>query len=249
MSNENIFVIGLCGFVGSGKNTFSNFLVEKYGFKEFSFAEALKDVLSILFGWERELLEGKTIVSRNFREKLDERWSLDLKIDNFTPRKGMQMIGTELFRDSFHKDIWALVLKNKIINSGFKKIVITDCRFINEFEIIKNNFKNFYVFEISRWIPAGEEWYKELMINVNSDETYEKFNEKMEKNNSFCHRSNYEWKWALKKFKDLKKFTILNMEDTIEHAYESFEIKITDILNIFKDSCGENHLLVQAFSS
>ena len=43
----------VCGFQGSGKDTFSNYLVSNYDFVKFSFASATKDILSTLFGWDR----------------------------------------------------------------------------------------------------------------------------------------------------------------------------------------------------
>ena len=39
-------IIGICGFQSAGKDTFSNYLVNNYGFKKFSFAESTKDVFS-----------------------------------------------------------------------------------------------------------------------------------------------------------------------------------------------------------
>lgn len=249
MTNEDIFVIGICGFAGSGKNTFSNFLVENYGFKEFSFAEALKDVLSCVFGWERSLLEGDTKESREWREMPDKLWGENLGIENFTPRKAMQMIGTSLFRNFFHKDIWAIALKNKIINSKCKKVVITDCRFLNEFEILKSSFKNFYVFGIVRWVPCQEEWYKEITLKIDSDEKYNAFKVKMANNSNISyHESDYEWMWALNKFKDIKYFKIYNLDETVEYAKINFRIKIEEIVENFRFSCGDLHPLVVAFS-
>jgi hypothetical protein len=40
-----------------------------------SFACSLKDTASVMFGWDRDLLEGDTVESRKFREQKDEFWS------------------------------------------------------------------------------------------------------------------------------------------------------------------------------
>ena len=45
----------LNGLAGSGKDTVANYLIEKYGFVKVSFGAVLKDVLSVAFGWPREL--------------------------------------------------------------------------------------------------------------------------------------------------------------------------------------------------
>ena len=75
-------IIGLCGRAGSGKDTIADFLVNEYNFTKLSFGKILKDVVSIIFGWDRKLLEGDTIESR---EKEDKWWSDNLKI-KITPK-------------------------------------------------------------------------------------------------------------------------------------------------------------------
>ena len=134
-------IIGLCGFQGSGKDTFANYLVQNHNFIKLSFASAVKDVLNILFDWNRELIEGGTIESREFRETTDLWWSEKLHINNLTPRKMLQFIGTDLFRDKFNADIWTLIVENKIKNviqnNIQQNIIISDCRFPNEIAMIK----------------------------------------------------------------------------------------------------------------
>lgn len=136
---ENIYkkmeIIGICGFVGSGKDTFTDMLVE-HGYVKLSFSSILKDVLSIIFNWDRNLLEGLTHESRLFRETVDIWWSYELKIQNFTPRLAMTLIGTDLFRNKFNDNIWILAIKRKLQN--YKKVVISDCRFNNEIQMIKS---------------------------------------------------------------------------------------------------------------
>lgn len=154
-SDNVVVVFGLCGKAGSGKDTFANFLVQKHKFIKVSFAEALKDALSILFGWDRHLLEGNTKSSREWRERVDEFWSRELKIPDFTPRKAMQTVGTDLFRNHFHPNFWVSILKRKILfyvrRSGCPGgIVVTDCRFPNEIQMLKETFgTSFHLFEIS----------------------------------------------------------------------------------------------------
>lgn len=107
-------IIGLCGFQGSGKDTVGDILVKSHGFIRLSFASALKDAVAVLFGWNRDMLEGVTPESRQFREQVDEYWSEKLKIPDFTPRKALQMIGTELFRNHFHSNMWVSTSRKKL---------------------------------------------------------------------------------------------------------------------------------------
>lgn len=136
-----MIIIGICGFQGAGKDTLSNYLVSKYGYIKFSFASATKDILSEIFGWERKLLEGDTNESRIFRETIDPWWSSKLSIPDLTPRKMLQMIGTNLFRQHFNHEIWVHIVEKKIIESlkinPTQKIIVSDCRFPNEIKMLK----------------------------------------------------------------------------------------------------------------
>ncbi|ADO67113.1 putative deoxynucleoside monophosphate kinase [Cafeteria roenbergensis virus] len=130
-------IIGISGLQGSGKDTLGKILITKYGFIKLSFAESLKDITSIIFNWDRQLIEGTTTESRVFREKKDDWWSTELN-QEITPRKMLQYLGTDLFRDNFNQDIWVKIMKRKLIEykNLNKNIVITDCRFLNEIQMI-----------------------------------------------------------------------------------------------------------------
>jgi hypothetical protein len=129
-------IIGITGFIGSGKDTIADYLCTFHGFKRLSFASALKDSVSAVFGWDREMLEGVTKTSREWREQKDEWWSNRLGM-NITPRFILQYWGTEVCRNGFHNEIWIASVENKIRNTN-DDIVITDCRFANEVNAIKN---------------------------------------------------------------------------------------------------------------
>lgn len=129
-------IIGLCGFKGSGKDTLANILVEEYNFTKISFADKLKDITSILFNWERKLLEGDTKLSREFRETKDEWWSEKLNRE-ITPRKMLQQLGTDILRDNLDLNIWVNSIEKYLVENKYQNIVITDCRFKNEIEMLK----------------------------------------------------------------------------------------------------------------
>ena len=132
-------IIGISGLMGSGKDTVGSLLVQYHGFQSVSFASALKDAVSSVFGWERDLLEGKTEESRKFRETVDLWWSKKLAIPHLTPRWVLQHWGTDVLRDKFHQDIWILSLERKILSNENAHFVITDCRFKNELRMLRNN--------------------------------------------------------------------------------------------------------------
>ena len=142
-------IIGLCGAQGSGKDTVANILVSKHGFVRISFASALKDVISILFSWPREMLEGDTAESRAWREAPDAEWSLKTGIADFSPRKALQYVGTDLIRNRVYADIWVDIVKNRIRSNPDAKIVVSDCRFINEVEMLKT-FPNTSIVRVLR---------------------------------------------------------------------------------------------------
>ena len=128
-------IIGICGFISSGKDTIADYLVNLHHFRRESFANSLKDAVAHVFGWDRTLLEGRTKHSREWREKRDDWWSERLGIE-ITPRFILQQWGTEVCRKAFHDDIWIASLENKLRNSQ-DDVVITDCRFPNEIKAIK----------------------------------------------------------------------------------------------------------------
>lgn len=127
-------IVAICGFAGSGKDTVANFFVDNFGYERDSFAATLKDVISPMFGWERHLMEGDTSESREWRNTPDEWWSKKLNIPKFTPRKAMQLIGTDSLRNHFNQDLWLLTLERRFNERKNKNIVISDARFTNEIE-------------------------------------------------------------------------------------------------------------------
>jgi hypothetical protein len=153
---ETIMIIGVCGFIGSGKDTVADYLVNFHEFRRESFANSLKDAVASVFGWDRTMLEGRTKQAREWREQVDPWWSERLNMPELTPRLMLQLWGTEVCRRGFHDDIWIASLENKLRNST-DNIVISDCRFPNEIKSIRN--AGGIVVRVKR----GEEpeWYKD----------------------------------------------------------------------------------------
>lgn len=145
-------IIGLVGFIGSGKGSAADFLVEKHGYIKESFANGVKDATASIFGWDRTKLEGDTIQSRAWREEPDTFWSKRMGYP-FSPRQALQMMGTEAGRDVFHKDLWIYSMERRLHLS--KNYVIADVRFPNEIDMISK------LGGVIVWVRRGNlpEWY------------------------------------------------------------------------------------------
>ena len=190
-------IIGICGFIGSGKDTVAEYLVNKYGFLRESYAGTLKDSVANVFGWNREWLEGLTAESREWREQVDPWWAERLNIPHLTPRWVLQQWGTDVCRRAFHNDIWIASLESKLRDKK-DNIVISDCRFPNEIKSIKKQGG------IVIWVKRGElpEWYEcALLENTTDDDDLwllQDAEELMEQKYPDVHAS--EWAWIGSKF-------------------------------------------------
>jgi hypothetical protein len=129
-------IVGVAGFIGSGKDTIADYLITFKGFKRTSFAGPLKDAVASIFNWDRDLLEGTTKYSREWRDTIDPWWAERLEIKHLTPRWVLQQWGTEVGRRAFHDDIWIASIENQL-RTARDDIVISDCRFPNELKSIK----------------------------------------------------------------------------------------------------------------
>jgi hypothetical protein len=131
-------LVGISGYIGSGKDTVADYLITFKGFKRMSYAGPLKDAVSSIFGWDRDLLEGSTKYSREWRDTIDPWWAERLDIKHLTPRWVLQQWGTEVGRRAFHDDIWIASIENRLRNIK-DNVVISDCRFPNELKSIKRS--------------------------------------------------------------------------------------------------------------
>jgi hypothetical protein len=154
-------IIGVCGFIGSGKDTIADYLVGFHGYRRDSFAGTLKDAVAAVFGWDRELLEGRTPEARAWREQVDAWWAKRLNMPNLTPRWVLQYWGTEVCRRAFHEDIWIAALEARLSRRS-DDTVISDVRFPNEIQSIRNAGGRIV------WVKRGElpEWY-DLAVESN----------------------------------------------------------------------------------
>jgi hypothetical protein len=199
-------IIGICGFIGSGKDTAADYLVNFHEFRRESFADTLKDAVSAVFGWDRTMLEGRTKEAREWREQVDPWWAERLAMPTLTPRWVLQYWGTEVCRKGFHDDIWIASLENKLRNSR-DNIVISDCRFPNEIASIKNAGGQIV------WVKRGQlpDWYDHA-ISANQGHGVSMNEMKRRK----IHAS--EWAWLGSDFDQ-----VISNDGSIQDLYEAFE--------------------------
>jgi hypothetical protein len=120
-------LIGLTGNAGSGKDTTADYLVNTKGWIKLAFAKPLKDICINYLG----LTEDEAYTQEG-KAKYNDFWGM-------TNREILQKIGTDAFRNGFHKDTWTKIMELqivKLLNEG-KNVVISDCRFDNEALLIE----------------------------------------------------------------------------------------------------------------
>ena len=149
-------LIGLVGLINSGKDTVAERLVTHHGYKRDSFAKSLKDAVSSMFNWDREMLEGNTKISREWRETADEFWSKKMGKE-VTPRWVLQYFGTDVMRQGMYDAIW---VDSVIGRYNGENTVISDTRFQNEIKTIKAH-GGIVVLVKREEIPTREEMQKQ----------------------------------------------------------------------------------------
>jgi len=202
-------IIGVCGLIGSGKDTVADYLVNFHEFRRESFADSLKDSVAAVFGWDRTMLEGRTKESREWREQVDKWWADRLAMPTLTPRWVLQYWGTEVCRKTFHDDIWIASLENKLRQSK-DNIVISDCRFPNEIKTIKQAGGKMILVsrgDLPYWYETAIEANKGMLTAQN------------EMNNLNIHAS--EWAWIGQNFDH----TVEN-DSTIDNLYKELQLII-----------------------
>ena len=123
-----MILVGIHGKGGSGKDTVGEILRDKHGFGSAAFANPIKRMICCLLDvglakWN----------DREWREA-----PLEL-FGNKSPRFMAQTIGTEWGRRTIDPDLWLNLTMNKIKAVNWDKVAITDVRFDNEAEYIRDH--------------------------------------------------------------------------------------------------------------
>lgn len=126
----------LAGCKRSGKDTTFQILKtewESKGYRvaQFAFADALREVCSVVFGYTQS----------DFMDD-DRKESLPSPIlgAGWTPRRALQFVGTDLFRNQVDSDVWVHVGLARIeqLARDHDVVVVTDARFENELRAVKS---------------------------------------------------------------------------------------------------------------
>lgn len=200
-------ILGICGLIGSGKDTIADYLVNIHEFRRDSFASTLKDACSAVFGWDRDMLEGRTRSSREWREQPDVWWSQRLGRE-ITPRWVLQYWGTEVCRRGFHDDIWIASLENKL-RSTRDDVVISDCRFPNEITAIRQ--QGGYVIRVTR--GPDPDWFSSAQQHLDQGTAMP---------DNLPHQS--EWAWANTNFD-----AVLDNNGTLDQLYQQVNDLVQDL--------------------
>jgi hypothetical protein len=206
-------IIGVVGFIGTGKGTVADILVQKHNFTKLSFADTVKDATAAIFGWPRHLLEGETAESRAWREEKDEWWS-EKTGKHITPRNMLQLMGTEVGRDMIDPNIWVYSLERRL--ELYPNVVIADVRFPNEIKFIQS--KGGFVVRVKR--GPDPEWYDTAQSdNVN------RFDPPVSQMSIYYPSVHYsEWAWI---------GSIMDYHLVNEGALSMLEADVTHMLKVF----------------
>lgn len=182
-------IIAVNGTIGSGKDTLSSVFVTD-GWQRMSFAKNLKDAISCIFGWDREMLEGNSAESREWRNQPDQYWS-ECFGKPVTPRWVLQYFGTDVVRKFMLDSIWIMSLKKELMQYN-SPVIITDCRFPNEIAMVRS--MGGIIIEVQRDLPS---WYDDAVLmntglkGADNDTVLEMYESFSEKHN--IHASEFAW--------------------------------------------------------
>lgn len=121
-------VLLIAGYAQSGKDTIADYIVNQGTFIKDKFAKPLYDMLIAIY-------DGAVDVKITY-DYINEHKNEFMPYTDVTWRTALQKLGTEFGRDCLHKDVWARLAMQRAIG---KHVVISDCRFMNEFTQFKNN--------------------------------------------------------------------------------------------------------------
>jgi len=123
-------IIAFTGYKRSGKDTCSNYISQYYNFKHYKISSKLKAVIKLLFNVSDQDLEFN-------KETENSHWKI-------TPRKMMQFVGTEMFQKQIQelipdiqKNFWINSFESSYLINNNENIVISDLRFIHEYEVLR----------------------------------------------------------------------------------------------------------------
>lgn len=134
-------IIAICGLKRCGKDTLADYIVDKYGFVKVKIADPLKQICKNLFQLSEDQVE------TDAKEVIDPRWGV-------APRRLMQFVGTEMFQYKLQELLPAVGrhfwIQQMTTRHPDHNIVISDMRFLHEYEFLKATGDELIVVKIER---------------------------------------------------------------------------------------------------
>lgn len=209
MFKKTVFLIS--GKLRAGKNQFADYLYQEFKNKfnlkvsYDSFAQPVKDntktdfkpiyeYLNVIVNKLKDTIETIEMSTYEYN-KLNELLNL-IKVEdkNFYEEKTkltrmlLQIYGTDIFRNKVNNDYWASALLKNLLQKEDDVILITDVRFLNEIDIIKNqNYFNVFTIRVNRPMDRNDmvnehqsekalDGYEKWDYVINNDSTLENLN-------------------------------------------------------------------------
>jgi len=133
-------IIAICGAKRCGKDVLAEHLVKKYNYERVAFADPLKLAVKNLFKFDDDQVGIGKDNGNDRKDIIDENWGV-------TPRSVLQFFGTEIMQEkiqdilpNINRNFFANTLKNYIINkmntNNEQRFVISDLRFMHEYEML-----------------------------------------------------------------------------------------------------------------
>ena len=121
-------VVALVGEAGAGKDSIADVLTQKFDFERLAFASPLKKACKEVFG-----LTDKQLHDRDEKEKIDKFW-------HKSPRELFQQVGTLM--KQVDEDVWlnSLLRHADALVANKKDVVVTDCRYKNEEQALRDQY-------------------------------------------------------------------------------------------------------------
>lgn len=208
-SHRKQIIVAFSGHKQSGKDTLSNYLCDYFRqfvsephefIRIYSFADLIKkniciDVLGLSYEqcygtdeqkntptkykWEDMFIE---IRDKNSVIDPTEEYYREYKHGYMTGREIMQVIGTDIFRDRFNKDIWVDATINKIKSDGCTVAIINDTRFKSEVDKLAK--EDAFIFRLTRQKESTDMHQSEIDLDY--------YDWSIISNNRFCLVDNKE---------------------------------------------------------
>jgi len=174
-------IIGICGVKRCGKDTIANRLCAALPFDNKKIAGPLKEICGKMFDWSGAHME------EDIKDVVDPRWGV-------SPREALQFFGTEMMQYKI-QELLPTVGRNfwitKLLNGPINNMVISDLRFVHEYDMIKKVNPQSIIIKVVKPGGAGArednhssemEWsyIKEDLLIIN-DGTLEELHDKVDK--------------------------------------------------------------------